>query len=148
MGIKDLVLNKGWAGRTIGRSETVDRVNPVIVSLTRLMHLYNDASTGLSLEDDAAFQGQMKLLRADIGKLVETVHSAGGVAYSGVDIEPGDITAGDTPTKTLHQAESDFIEGIEAEVAVEHQIHTRAVFGAVQANAKERLKMIRELARR
>jgi hypothetical protein len=148
MGIKDLLLNKGWAGRTIDRNETIDRVNPIIMDLTGLMHFYEDAATRL---DDAAAEeihAALKTMRGDIGKLCETVFSAGGVAYSGTDIEPGALTLGSSPFEELADRERAFCASVVEEVDIEHQMRTRAVLAVAGSNGAHRLKMLRTLSGR
>ena len=39
--IKELLLQKGWAGKTISRSETVERMNPLIREFITLNHHYD-----------------------------------------------------------------------------------------------------------
>jgi len=150
MGIKELLLNKGWAGRTLSRSETVDRLNPVIHSLTALMHAYDRALTGLDGEIHASLSDTQKLLRADIGKLSETVLSGGGVAYTGVDQEPGGSPSSDDPAEILAgllREEESFRETLDGEREVEHQIRTRAVLENVARNSSERVRLVRRLGR-
>ena len=87
--LKDLLLQKGWAGKTISRAETVDRVNPVIHRLIALNQHYDAflrSSQGEGL--DAQLASLQKTARADVGKLAETVFSCGGTPYNGTDLEP------------------------------------------------------------
>ncbi len=149
MGIKELLLNKGWAGRTLSRSETVDRINPVIRSLTTLMHRYDAAQNALDGEAAASFEDARKLLRGDLGKLSETVLSAGGAAYTGVDLEPMEPAEGNASPvlEALVDRENEFRIVLDVERKAEHQIRTRAVLETVSRNSSDRLKLLRELAR-
>lgn len=148
MGIKDLLLNKGWAGRTIDRQETIERVNPVIMDLTGLMHFYEDAAQRLGGDAGAQIHASLKIMRGDIGKLCETVFSAGGVAYSGTDIEPGSLKLGDSLFEELADRERAFCAMVAEEADVEHQMRTRAVLSVAGANGETRLKMLRGLSGR
>jgi hypothetical protein len=148
MGIKDLLLNKGWAGTTIDRAETVDRINPVIRSLTELMHYYEFAASQSAQMGKETIAQSQRTLRMDIGKLCETVYSCGGVAYSGTDIEPGSLTLDGSVPDRLTEHERAFCDLVDAEGAIEHQIRTRAVLGVARANGEARLAMIRSLAGR
>jgi hypothetical protein len=149
MGIKDLLLNKGWAGTTLSRSETVDRINPVLLSLTTLMHGYEAAKGALPDDAAASVDDALKLLRGDLGKLSETVLSCGGVAYSGVDQEPPAPAGGEASyvAGELVRREEAFRSVLEGERKVEHQIRTRAVLENVSRNSSDRLRLLRDLAR-
>ncbi len=151
MGLKELFLNKGWAGRTLSRQETVERLNPLIRRHYELNHAYEHAIRTL---DDRNAAGQLnvlqKIARADIGKLSETVLSAGGVSYNGTDLEPGDFDLGADASVVLNELkrlESEFAERLEAELEEEHQIRTRAILRAVLGNSRARLDYVRDLAR-
>ena len=149
MGVKDLLLNKGWAGRTISRAETIDRINPVIRELTELMHTYDAAAAVLSGNDAAALAVSQRVLRADIGHLAETVYSTGGIAYLGVDLEPSSFSVqGNRPAvaKQLTTAEEHFRTSLDAEKKIEHQMRTRAVLENVARNSTERLRLVREMS--
>ncbi|MFT4604689.1 MAG: hypothetical protein ACI9W4_001422 [Rhodothermales bacterium] len=148
MGIKDLLLNKGWAGRTIGRPETTDRVNPIIMDLTGLMHFYEDAATRLGGAAAGEIHVSLRTLRGDIGKLCETVFSAGGVAYSGTDIEPGSLKLSDSLFEELADRERAFCASLVEEGEVEHQMRTRAILAVAGSNGATRLKMLRSLSGR
>ncbi|MBO6575426.1 MAG: hypothetical protein JJ896_08425 [Rhodothermales bacterium] len=148
MGIKDLLLNKGWAGKTIDRAETIDRINPLIQDMTGLMHFYLNAAERLGGDAAGTIEQHLRTMRADIGKLAETVFSSGGVAYSGTDIEPGELKLSDGLLDELADRERAFCAAVEEEADVEHQMRTRAVLSVVRANGDARLKMIRSLGGR
>lgn len=148
MGIKELLLNKGWAGKTIDRPETIDRINPLIQEMTGLIHFYEDAARRLGGGAADTMAEHLKTMRADIGKLAETVFSSGGVAYNGTDIEPGELKLGDHPLEELADRERAFVAAVREEDEVEHRIRTRAVLSVVGANGEARLKMIRSLGGR
>ena len=149
MGIKDLLLNKGWAGNTLSRAETIDHLNPLIRSLTTLMHGYDAAQPGLEGDQAESLEQARKLIRGDLGKLAETVLSSGGIAYSGVDQEPSAPATGDSATvfEALKGREEAFREELDAERKVEHQVRTRAVLENVARNSTDRLGLLRDLAR-
>ncbi|NNE69641.1 MAG: hypothetical protein HKN29_04670 [Rhodothermales bacterium] len=148
MGIKDILLNKGWAGRTIDRPETIERINPVIMELTGLMHFYEDAAARLGGTAADEIHGSLRIMRGDIGKLCEVVYSCGGVAYSGTDIEPGSLKLGDSLFEELADRERAFVALVAEEADVEHQIRTRAVLSVAGANGETRLKVLRGLSGR
>lgn len=152
MGIKDLLLNKGWAGKTLSREETAARLNPVIRSHCALNHSHEYAAR--SLEDrDAA--GKLSTLqrtaRMDIGKLSEVVLSAGGVPFNGTEMEPEDFNLGKCDSDivaALRNLESDFKKLLHAELGMEHQMCTRAILDVVLKNTHVRLEYVRKLVLR
>ncbi len=147
MSIKELVLRKGWAGKTISREETATRLNALISKLVVLMYAYDDAAGRLNTGDyTTSFEAEMSRLRADIGKLSETIHSCGAVSYSGTDIEPGTITAGDGGWSGLFALESDFLSNLKGEKAFEHEMRTRAVLGVLASNSEARTAILRNLS--
>jgi hypothetical protein len=126
MSIKDILLKKGWAGRTISRSETIDRMNPILQLMSGVLNEHN-ANPG-SVSDDL-----IRTLRMDIGKFSETIVSCGGVAArNAVDSESG--------ASNLKSSETELLEALKAESEVEHQMRTRAIIGVVLANTELRIK--------
>ncbi|MCH8276709.1 MAG: hypothetical protein IIA50_04110 [Bacteroidetes bacterium] len=147
MRIKDLVLRKGWAGKTISRAETASRFNTLIRSLIELMHAYDHAIDTLPSGDHTgALEPAMSRLRADIGKLSETVHSCGVVSYSGTDIEPGSISADKNGWSGVLKLEAAFSSRLKDEKAVEHQMRSRAVLGVFASNSEARMEILRNLS--
>jgi hypothetical protein len=146
--LKDLLLQKGWAGKTISRAETVDRVNPVIHRLIALNQHY-DAFLRSSREEglDAELASLQKTARADVGKLAETVFSCGGTPYNGTDLEPSSFAVDNNQRAALtalRDLETSFVDFVADEVNVEHQMRTRAILAVVKANAETRLKLLQE----
>jgi hypothetical protein len=148
-----LLFNRGGIGPSISRSETIERVNPLIEQHVRLNHHYEyviqhsgDADAVATLKD------LQKTARADVGKLSEIVFSCGGTAYNGTDLEPGDFDLGDDDTEMLFQLQ-DLEEAFKADVdreidEVDHQIRTRAILEVVQKNSDERLTTLRTMTKR
>ncbi len=151
MGLKEAFLQKGWAGRTISRAETIERLNPVLEQLLGLMHAYQYVIDHIG--DPALaerLEALQKTLRADAGKLSETILSCGGVSYTGVDLESDQFNLGDTDEAMLFNVldqEQAFQAMIGEEKDVEHQIRTRAILGVVAQNSDERLTFLKEHTR-
>ena len=145
-------LNKGGAGASISRQETVERLNPLIRQHYVLNHGYDHAIRTLRDRGLAERLEEMQWwARADIGKLAETVFSAGGTAYNGTDLEPDHFNLGDDEDELLFQLrdlESNFLDQVLAEGDVEHHIRTRAVLDNVRAHSEERLALLKDLTRR
>ena len=49
--IKSTILKKGWAGKTISREETVQKLNPLIEAHVALNHAYTSLLPLLTSED-------------------------------------------------------------------------------------------------
>lgn len=143
MGIKELLLKQGWAGRTITRAETIDHLNPIIRTMTVAMHHWGVAAASLDGEAARNVSAALKTLRMDIGKMCETVFSAGGVAYNGTDLDPESFEAGSDVWKTLSEQEKAIADALSPQQKIEHHMRTRAILAAVAGNHEERVKLIR-----
>ena len=151
MGLKELLLNKGWAGTTMSRAETIERLNPLIRKHYELNHSYEFAINNVSSpEVSRNLTMVQKTARVDVGKLSETILSAGGVPYNGIDLEPEAFHLGSTDSelyRKLKDVESDFEQLIAAELEENHQIRTKAVLSVVLANSRARLEFLRGATR-
>ena len=144
MGIKELFLQKGWAGRTIDRAQTIERINPMIHTMNELMHLYNAAEP----KNDTLRTGldeSLRTLRMDIGKMCEIVFSCGGVAYNGTDLNPADFRLGDKLSAAIEKKEEQLTQALSEEGRIEHQMRSRAILMNVDVNQKMRLNTVRGL---
>lgn len=150
--IKEILLNRGWAGKTLSRSETVDRINPLIRQHIELNHHYEAAIR--HCDDDRVtdvLKRLQKTARTDVGKLSETVLSCGGSAYNGTDLSPEDFTLKGSLSELfedLHDLETDFNDALADELDLEHQMRTRGVLEAVKSNSQDRLNALTALQRR
>lgn len=150
--IKEALLNRGWAGKTLSRSETVEHLNPLIRQHIELNHHYGAA---IRYCDDERVVDVLKRLqktaRADVGKLSETVLSCGSTPYNGTDLEPDDFTLTGTLLdlfQELHELETDFNKTLAEELDLEHQMRTQGVLEAVKSNSQDRLNALNALHRR
>lgn len=147
--LKELLLQKGWAGKTISRPETIGRLNPIIERLIRLNHSYDAVErTTRSAQLAAGIAAHQKIARADVGKLAETVFSCGGTAYNGTDLEPSDFDLGKSNISMLEnliELEQDFQKTLEAEKEIEHHMRTRAILSVLKKNSNDRLDFLREI---
>ena len=146
MGLKELLLQKGWAGRTISREETIERLNPIIRIMTEMLHRYAAVRSTADADDRPEIDRVMKTLRADIGKVAETVFSCGGTAYSGIELDPDDFAEDDGGWTGLRDAEDVLASALREEQDVEHQMRTRAILAKVAENHEDRMKLIRSHA--
>jgi len=150
--IKEALLNRGWAGQTLSRSETVDRLNPLVRQHIELNHHYDAAIRHCGDERVVdVLERLQKTARADVGKLSETVLSCGGSPYNGTDLEPQDFTLKGSLLdlfEELHNLETDFNDALADELDLEHQMRTRGVLDAVKSNSQDRLDALEALQRR
>ena len=151
--VKELLLGRGWAGKTISRSETVERLNPLVRQHIELNHYYRAALR--SHGDPAvaeALQRVQKTARADVGKLTETIHSCGGTPYNGTDLKSEDFVLEDDDTEmlqTLQNMEREFHDALVHERNnVEHQMRTRGLLEALTSNSEERIELLGDLIER
>ncbi len=147
--LKELLLQKGWAGKTISRMETADRLNPLIRQLIELNYTYDAAARATSMPELAeGIDKQQKTSRADVGKLAETVFSCGGTAYNGTDIEPQRFSVGGTDREligSLLESEQAMLRAIDSESHIEHQMRTRAILSVLRQNGEDRLDFLRQM---
>jgi len=150
--IKEALLNRGWAGTTLSRSDTVEHLNPLIRQHIELNHHYGAA---IRHSDDERIAGVLERLqktaRTDVGKLSEIVLSCGGSPYNGTDLSPQDFTLTGSLIDLfdeLRERELDFNQMIADELDLEHQMRTRGVLEAVKSNSQDRLDALEALHRR
>jgi len=150
--IKEALLNRGWAGQTLSRSDTVEHLNPLIRQHIELNRHYDAAIRACNDERVVdVLERLQKTARADVGKLSETVLSCGGTAYNGADLSPDDFTLEGSLTdffEELHGLETDFNDALADELDLEHQMRTRGVLEAVKSNSTDRLNALKALHRR
>jgi len=145
------VLKKGGAGASLSREETVTRINPIIETHTRLLHNYQfaiDHTPDAPVVD--ALRAVLRTARMDVGKLCETVFSAGGTAFSGTSIEPGSLPLDGQGADLLRQLEvkeKELLAQVEGENEVWHQIRTQAILGVVKKNSEARLTLLGKILR-
>jgi type I site-specific restriction endonuclease len=148
--IKEALLNRGWAGKTITRAETVERLNPLVRQFLRLNHNYQYVIR--SHADSAvtkALKRVQKTARADVGKLSETILSCGGTPENGTEMKADDVDLGDDNVGMLRQLrdlETDLNDAVGRErEEIEHQMRTRGILDALKSNSAERLELLSDL---
>ncbi len=154
MSLKQLIFNKGGIGPSLSRQETIDRLNPITRKHAELNHYYQHI---IRRTDDAAHAAGLERLqrtaRADAGKLRESIFSAGGTGYNGVDLEPEQFDLGNDPIEALiklHNRENSFREEVDDALALDdppHRIQSRAILQNVSTHSSERLDYLKEQTR-
>jgi type I site-specific restriction endonuclease len=151
--IKEILLGRGWAGKTISRADTVEHLNPLLLQFLKLNHNYEYVIRSHS--DRAvvdALKRVQKTARADVGKLNETILSCGGSPENGTDLEPENFNLGNDELEMLYQLqdlETEFNEALTRQRnEVEHQMRTRGILEALKSNSTERLELLGDLIER
>lgn len=144
-------LNKGGAGISISRKETVKRLEPISRELSRLNHYYLAAAERMSHEDVAEeIQRHLRKSYMDVGKLAETVLSTGGVPYNATDLEPENFVLEGSDSEmleALREKEEEFQRFVKAEDDIDHQIRTQAILLNVKTSSQERLNFVNQTLR-
>ncbi len=147
----DLIMRKGRMGPTMSRAETAERLNPLVEQHAALNYAYRSvqerlASERLADEEAAAeLAALMKRARADVGKLKESIFSAGATAYNATEMDPAEhAVTGDDPLAELRERELRFHDAVAEEAGRNHQMRTRAILGVVQANSEQRLDFLKK----
>ena len=152
MSLKDLIFQKGGIGQSLSRQDTIDRLNPLIKQHMELNHAHNAVIGALSDADlGAALSAEQRIARMDVGKLMESVFSAGGVAYNGVELEPSSYHLGDTDDDMLFELLDRETALRDAEFklnGLEHQIRTKAILSNVLTHSQQRLDLLKTATKR
>lgn len=152
MALKDLIFQKGGIGVSMSRKDTVERLNPLIQSHSRLNHYYNYGIRHLSEPAVAeALARHQKTARTDVGKLAESVLSCGGVPYNATDLEPEAFAlpqGDDAMLFELLDREQAFHDQLRDELEHDHQIRSQAIINALLANSAARLDVLKDATRR
>lgn len=151
--IKETLLGRGWAGKTLSRAETVERLNPLLLQFLKLNHNYQYV---IRSHSDAAVTDALnrvqKSARVDVGKLSETILSCGGSPENGTELEPGDFQLSGDDVEMLRELkglETEFYEALTSERSdVEHQMRTRGILEALISNSTERVELLEDLLER
>ena len=148
--IKEVLLGRGWAGKTVSRAETVERLNPLLLQFLKLNHNYEYViRTHSDTAATEALKRVQKTARADVGKLNETILSCGGSPENGTNLEPEDFDLGTDELEMLYRLEDLETEFNEALVherkEIEHQMRTRGILEALKSNSDERLTLLGDL---
>lgn len=148
--IKSALLKKGWAGKTLSRKETAERLNPLIEAHVKLKLSYVNFLPLLTSDtEQQELEHILKTLRLDVGKLKELVFSCGEPAFNGTSLEPDSFKlAGDDALSDLREREQIFRERLEKERPVQHQIRSEAVIVRLRKNSDNRLAFLRTCAHR
>jgi hypothetical protein len=145
------VLNKGGAGRSATRQETVDALNPLVERHAVLLVTYDAALRHLSDRRLAEeLEPGMNRLRAELGKLRETVLSNGGTPPNTVGLQARVTADSDRGVlEAVESAERDYRQSLrDALTYPHHQIRTEAILNNNLTGSEERLGRLRPLVDR
>jgi len=147
------ILNKGGAGRSLSRKDTIEALNPLIEHHGRLLATYNAAI--LNLGDRQLAQQVETLLnrhRTELAKLRETVLALGGIPPSGIGLRNEEIHLGTNDGEILYQLEQrerDYRSALKETLDYpHHQIRTNAILANNITGSDERIGSLRPLVDR
>jgi hypothetical protein len=147
----NILLNKGGAGFSISRGETIERLVPISRELSRLNLYYRAAAEKVGHEEiSAALDRHLRRSHMDVGKVAETVLSAGGVPYNATDLEPQNFVVEGSDSEMLEsllEKEQAYNQLLEEESRVDHQIRTQAILLNLRTDSQERMNYLRQTLR-
>ena len=147
------ILNRGGAGRSLNRADTVEMLVPLVSRHQELIFAYDAALRRLADREAAGrIEPVMSRLRNDLMKLRETVFALGGTAPSGVDIDREAVLAGQNDGEilhALHEAERAYRDAINEVLEYpHHQMRTIAILENHRAGSEARLDVLHPMASR
>ena len=125
-------LNKGGAGRSMTREESIDALNPVVHRHAELLLAYGAAIRDLSDRGLAeALDGVMNRARTELAKLKESVFALGGTPPNSTDLDPAAVRLGRDDAEILHaldDRERAYRDALSDTIGLpHHQIRTTAI---------------------
>lgn len=118
------IFNRGGAGRSMTRKESIEAINPLVREHQKLLHAYDAALRTLGDRDLAAqINSGMNRARTELAKLRETIYSLGGDTSNGVDLDP-DVHLGDTDAAIVHaldERERAYRDALQRTLEMPHQ---------------------------
>ena len=149
------ILNKGGAGKSLTRAESVDYLNPLVGTHNELIFAYESVIRSLDDRGTAdLLEEQQPRIRTDVQKLDEMVLSHGGTPPNGTDLEVEDFDLGEDDAdqfEELLRREESYNAAVRSEYEREepkpHGIRTLATLENVLRNSDARLDLLEELVR-
>jgi hypothetical protein len=145
------VLNKGGAGRSASRQDTIDALLPLVERHAVLLVTYDAALRTLSDRRLAEeLEPGMNRLRTELGKLRETVLSSGGTPPNTIGLEARVTADSDRGIlEAIEAAERDYRQALRDVLGYpHHQIRTQAILNNNLTGSEERLGRLRPLVDR
>ncbi len=137
--LKSLLLNKGWAGKTMSRHDTTVRLNGLLSRHLALIGYY-DRADALAWSPET-LEAVRRRVRLDAGKLAETIFSCGGVATSKGNAERTP-PSGRALLARLMQNEQQYNVALRKERTAPHHMRTQAVLQHCLQSSQERLNFL------
>lgn len=146
-------LNKGGAGRSMTRAESIDALNPVIHRYAELLMAYEAALRDLSDRDLAgALDGVMSRARTELAKLKESVFALGGTPPNSTDLDPADVRLGRDDAEILHalnERERAYRDALRDAIDLpHHQMRTTAILKNNLTGSEDRLGVLHPMVTR
>lgn len=147
------ILNRGGAGFSMSRPETVEHFNRILRQHQQLINSYDAALRDLADRDIAAtIEPVMNRLRTELAKLRETVLANGGAAPSGIDLDPATVHLGSTDydiLQALSEQERAYRDALQAEIdRPNHQMRSYAIIENNHKGSLARLDVLHPIVTR
>jgi hypothetical protein len=140
------IFNKGGAGRSMTREESVEAISPLVREHQKLLHAYDAALRTLGDRDLAAtINSGMNRARAEHAKLRETIYSLGGDTSNGVDLDPNmDLGASDAAiVHALDERERAYRDALQRTLKMpHHQMRSIAILENNVAGSNARIETL------
>lgn len=146
------VMNRGGAGRSMTREESVEAILPLVRQHHNLLHAYDAAIRHLGDRDLAArLNDGMNRARTELAKLKETVFSLAGTPPNGTDLDP-DVRIGRTDAEIIHaldDAERAYRDALTDTLGLaHHQLRTTAILENNVTGSEARLGVLHPIVTR
>lgn len=146
------VMNRGGAGRSMTREESVEALNPLVDRHHALLHAYDAALRTLGDRAIAdRLNSGMNAARTELAKLKESVFSLAGTPPNGTELDP-DVRLGDTDAEIVHAldaAERAYRDALTDTLGMaHHQIRTTAILENNLKGSNARLDAIHPIVTR
>ena len=146
------VMNRGGAGRSMTRQESVDVLIPLVRQHQNLLHAYDAAIRHLGDRDLAAHLNEgMNRARTELAKLKETVFSLAGTPPNGTGLDP-DLRLGNTDAEIIHaldDAERAYRDALNDTLGMaHHQLRTTAILENNITGSEARLGVLHPIVTR
>jgi hypothetical protein len=146
------ILNRGGAGRSMTREESVEALVPLVVEHQRLLLAYEAAIRTLGDRGLAdRLNDGMNRARTELGKLRETIFSLGGDSPNGVGLDT-DVHLGTTDAEIVHaldERERAYRDALARNLALpHHQLRSTAIIENNIKGTKARLDVLHPVVTR
>ena len=142
----NFLLNKGGAGKSLTRSQTVSEVTKLMSAQIALLETYEALLGVVDSDSDLArsLSALQKQHRDEIPKLSEIILSSAGVPPRKSSLPAGDDV--DSLIRAVNDGERAMRTDLEEQIKLKHHLRTIAVLNTLLANTEQRIGAIQTVA--